>query len=559
MTSEQYRRVRLLFDEALKRPESARLLFLQAECAEDTEVLRQVESLLCAHGDAQFFLQEDQSSQRQFGRYRITEVIGRGAMGIVYGANDPAIHRQIAIKVIQLHSLGSGKDAAFLRERLFREAHMAGLLSHPGIITIFDLGEYEGQTYIVMERIWGPSLQTVLDSGVRLTHAQSLDILRQIASALDYAHVHRVVHRDVKPANILLQDGKIVKVVDFGIAKIVTAQEQSRTGFGVGTPSYMSPEQIEVGSIDGRSDQFSLAVIAFEMLTGTRPFKGDSPASVLHSIVYGDRPSAHVESSKLPVRVDGVFLRALNRRREDRYASCNEFVRSLESALGDVPPTTSVNGTQKQRIGPMRYSIAVGLVVIALFFGFLFHKPLDSVWVLLWEQPLTQEQTATIRKQQDGNVQDPHLLYDKATAELNTGRSEQALALFREAATAGDANSMVELAEIYSAGVIVNRDDTEAIRWYRKAAETGDPRGMLQLGGMYSLGVGVAQDNQAAAHWFHAAADTGNPSAMFDLGWLYERGQGIPKDLKRANELYRQAAALGNNEARRRLALGIQQ
>jgi hypothetical protein len=436
---------------------------------------------------------------------------------------------------------------------------MAGLLSHPGIVTIFDLGEYEDQTYIAMERIWGPSLQAVLDSGARLTHAQSLDILRQIASALDYAHANRVVHRDVKPANILLQDGKVVKVVDFGIAKIMSAQEQSRTGFAVGTPSYMSPEQIEAGVIDDRSDQFSLAVIAFEMLTGTRPFKGDLPASLLHSIVYGDRPSAYAENNSLPSRVDQVFFRALRRRPEERYASCAEFVAALEASLGDAHSTTSGHGSRKRRIAATRYSVAAGFMVIVLFLGVLFHKSISFLGGQPREQQSTQEPKDTTRQQQDGTTQGPHQLYDQAIAELNTGKSDQALVLFREAATAGDANSMVELAEIYSAGVIVNRDDTEATRWYRKAAEIGDPRGMLHLGGMYSLGAGVGQDYQVAAHWFKGAADAGNPSAMFDLGWLYEKGQGVPRDLKRATELYRQAAALGNDEARRRLAQGTRQ
>jgi serine/threonine-protein kinase len=527
MTPEQYQRVRLLFDEALNRPEADRVQFLQVECAEDAETLRHVERLLRAHGDAQSFLQEDQQSEKKFGRYRITETIGRGAMGIVYGAHDPAIHRQIAIKVIQLQSLAGEKDGAFLRERLFREAHMAGLLSHPGIVTIFDLGEYEGQTYIAMERIWGPSLQTVLDSGVPLTRAQCLDILHQIASALDYAHEHRVVHRDVKPANILLQDGRIVKVVDFGIAKIVAAQEQSRTGLGVGTPSYMSPEQIEVGPIDGRSDQFSLAVIAFEMLTGSRPFKGDSPASVLHSIVYGDRPSAHVENSKLPARVDGIFLRALNKRSEDRYSSCGEFVNALESALYEArAPRASGTGKRRKRVLVARL-VGACVVLVALALGALLYK---------WQTPPPPPPPPP-----DGRtISDipPRAIVD----------------LLRMAASAGDSSSMIELGDIYSSGVIADRDDAEAARWYQKAADTGNPQAMVDLGGMYSLGAGVAQDYKAAARWFQAAADAGNPSAMFDLGWLYERGQGVPKSLETAAKLYRQAAALGNDEAKRQLA-----
>ena len=526
MTPEQYQRVRLLFDEALNRPETARLPFLQMECADDTDILRQVEHLLRAHGDAQSFLQKDQQSEKKFGRYRITETIGHGAMGTVYGAHDPAIHRQIAIKVIQLHSQAGKKDGAFLRERLFREAHLAGLLSHPGIVTIFDLGEYEGQTYIAMERVWGPSLQALIDSGVRLTRAQCLDILRQIASALDYAHTHRVVHRDVKPANILLQDGKTVKVVDFGIAKIVTAQEQSRTGMGVGTPSYMSPEQIEVGTIDGRSDQFSFAAMAFEILTGSRPFKGDSPASVLHSIVYGDRPSAHVQSPTLPVRVDGVFLRALSKRSDARYTSCGEFVSALESALREAPTAGSSRAVTRRKSVIPACLVGSCLAFVALSLGGLLYK---------WQTPPPPPPLP----RDGGTISD---IPPRATADL-----------LRMAANVGDSISMIELGDIYSVGVIVDRNDAEAARWYQKAADSGNPEGMVDIGGMYSLGTGVAQDYKTAARWFQTAVDAGNPSAMFDLAWLYEKGQGVPKSLDTAVKLYRQAAALGNAEAKRRL------
>jgi serine/threonine protein kinase len=557
MTPELHQRVRRLFDEALGRPEADRLPFLEAECAEDTEVFRQVVRLLRAHDEARFFLQDDTKSKKQFGRYIITEELGRGATGVVYAADDPVIHRRVAIKVVHFDSLVGGTDAALLRERLFREARLAGLLSHPGIATIFDVGECDGRAYIAMERVWGASLQDVLSSGSQVGRAEALDMLRQTAVALDYAHEKHVVHRDVKPANILLQEGRTVKVVDFGIAKIMSTEKQSRTSFGIGTPSYMSPEQIEAGVVDGRSDQFSLAVIAFELLTGTRPFKADSPASLLHSIVYGDRPSAQAQNRALPSRVDRVFFRALQKRSENRYGSCAEFVAALASALGDAATTVPGHAARKGRLGLKRYLTGVGSIVAASLLGILLYKQPG----IFREQPRIRppvDKSASDKKSSfstsGGAAPRPQELYAKAVAELNARRFSAALALFREAANAGDASSMIELGEIYAAGVIVNRNDVEAIRWYRRAADAGDARGMLYLGGMYSLGTGVPQDYRVAARWFQAAADAGNPSAMFNLGWLYEKGQGIPKDLKRADELYRKAADLGNDQAKRRLA-----
>jgi serine/threonine protein kinase len=556
MTPELHQRVRRLFDEALERPEADRLPFLEAQCLGDAEVFRQVVRLLRAHDEARFFLQDDPKSRKQFGRYIITGELGRGAMGVVYEADDPVIHRKVAIKVIHFDSLLDRTDAASVRERLFREARLAGLLSHPGIATIFDVGECDGRAYIAMERVWGPSLHDVLCSGRPLERAQALDILRQTATALDYAHGKSIVHRDVKPANILLQDGVSVKVVDFGIAKIISAGTQSRTSFGMGTPSYMSPEQVEAGVVDGRSDQFSLAVIAFQLLTGTRPFKADSPASLLHTIVYGSRPSAHAQNRALPSRVDGVFFRALRKRPEDRYGSCAEFVAALASAVGAATAAVPGPAKWKGRTGPKRYLAGVGSIAMALLLGILLYRSVGP----LREQPRPERPVQESGHPKTGPQSSKprsalgHELYVKAAAELNGRRFSAALALFREAANAGDADSMIELGETYAAGVIVNRNDAEATRWYRRAADAGDPRGMLYLGGMYSLGTGVPQDYRVAARWFQAAADAGNPSAMFDLGWLYEKGQGVPKYLRLADELYRKAADLGNDEARRRLA-----
>jgi eukaryotic-like serine/threonine-protein kinase len=524
MTPEVYKRVRVLFDEALNLPEPARLPYLRQECAEDAEIFAHVADLLRAHRESQSFLQENEPRESQFGRYRITEVIGRGAMGIVYGAHDPAIHRQIAIKVIQLHTLTGEKDAAFLRERLYREAHLAGSLSHPGIVTIYDLGEFEGQPFIAMERVWGPSLQALLDSRRGLTPVQSLDILRQIAAALDYAHAHRVVHRDVKPSNILLQDGNSVKVVDFGIAKILSAQEQTLTGLGAGTPSYMSPEQIKAEPADGRSDQFSLAVMAFEMLAGVKPFTGDSAAAILHAIAFGDRPSAHLLNSALPAQVDSVFLRALKSRPADRYNSCGEFVLALELALSSK--TSAAVGHARPQAKALTSAQMLGL---CFAFALLI---LAALWYRL-QPPASQP---------------------LSTAKLPESPPGATVDLLRMAADAGDSNSMVDLGDMYSTAAGVSQNGDEAVRWYREAANAGNVQGMLDLGGIYMLGNGIAKDEKLAASWFQQAADLGNPSATFDLGWLYENGQGVSRNLQTAATLYRRAAALGNNEARRKLA-----
>src|SRR5580692_7060998 len=245
MSPELHGRVRSLFDQALDRPEAERLSFVQSACTGDPEVLQAVVRLLEAHGSADSFLEDDTRPARHIGRYLVTGELGRGAMGIVYEAIDPLIGRKVAVKVIHLQAFADAGEARFLRDRLFREARSAGALSHPGIVVVFDVGQEGDLAFIAMERVEGVSLYQVLASGRKIPRAEAFDILRQAASALDYAHRNGVVHRDIKPANIMLDKGVTVKIADFGIAKITSTEHHTVTGMVMGTPSYMSPEQIE--------------------------------------------------------------------------------------------------------------------------------------------------------------------------------------------------------------------------------------------------------------------------------------------------------------------------
>src|SRR5579864_2579710 len=188
-------------------------------------------------------------------------------MGIVYKAQDPAIGRTIAIKSIRLQDLTDETERARLRERLFREAQSAGMLSHPGIVTIYDIAEEGGMAYIFMEFVNGPPLERMLKHEQTPDKETLLSIFRQTAAALDYAHKKGIVHRDIKPANIMIHEDGTAKVTDFGVAKILS-QSMTVAGTMMGTPSYMSPEQIQSGAISGKADQFSLAVIVYETFTG---------------------------------------------------------------------------------------------------------------------------------------------------------------------------------------------------------------------------------------------------------------------------------------------------
>jgi serine/threonine protein kinase len=269
------------------------------------------------------------------GRYRIVGELGRGAMGVVYHATDPSIGRSVAIKTIRIRDINDTQQRDKLRERLFREARSAGVLSHPNIVTIYDMDEADGLAYIAMAYVNGPTLEKILTSITPLSGAKMLRILRQTASGLDYAHGRGIVHRDVKPANIMTDEDGAVKITDFGIAKITAASNMTDTRTVVGTPNYMSPEQVQGLAIDGRSDQFSLAVIAYEILTGERPFNGEHLSTVVYKIVADQPAEAQRLNSTLTPQINEVLRRGLAKKPEDRYPSCSNFVGALEMACAE--------------------------------------------------------------------------------------------------------------------------------------------------------------------------------------------------------------------------------
>ncbi len=269
------------------------------------------------------------------GRYRIIGELGSGAMGVVYHAIDPAIGRSVAIKTIRIRDINDTQQREKLRERLFREARSAGVLSHPNIVTIYDMDESDGLAYIAMAYVNGPTLEKILASEAPLSGANMLRILRQAALGLDYAHGRGIVHRDVKPANIMTDEDGAVKITDFGIAKITAVTSMTETRTVVGTPNYMSPEQVQGLTVDGRSDQFSLAVIAYEILTGERPFQGEHLSTVVYKIVAEQPPDAHRINGTLTPQIHDVLLRGLSKKPEERYPTCSNFVGALEMACAE--------------------------------------------------------------------------------------------------------------------------------------------------------------------------------------------------------------------------------
>ncbi len=265
------------------------------------------------------------------GRYRIERELGRGAMGAVYLGRDPKIGRQVAIKTMALSREFAGDELVEARERFFREAETAGRLQHPDIVTIFDAGEDQELAYIAMEYLKGDNLEAYTQAPKLLPVATVLNVVARIADALAYAHSQGVVHRDIKPANVMVDlSSDAVKVTDFGIARVADSA-RTRTGMVLGTPSFMSPEQMAGRRVDGRSDLYSVGVLLFQLLTGRLPHRSDSMATLMHQIANEPAPDVRSLRPDLPEGLARVVALALEKRPEARYPSGQQLAADLRA------------------------------------------------------------------------------------------------------------------------------------------------------------------------------------------------------------------------------------
>ena len=274
----------------------------------------------------------DGSPPPTLGRYKVLKELGRGAMGVVYLGKDPTIQRFVAIKTMRLDHIDNAEKLQEVKARFFREAESTGRLSHPNIVTIFDAGEEHDLGYIAMEVLEGRTLKDCSRKPNLLPLDKLIPILATVAEALDYAHQQGVVHRDIKPANIMVAKDQTVKVMDFGIAKMASSSK-TQTDMVLGTPTYMSPEQIAGKKVDGRSDIFSLGVVFYELLSGRPPFTADNLSALLFAIAHHPHPSMNAIRPDLPPAVLEVLDRALQKDPALRIRRAGEFAQALRACL----------------------------------------------------------------------------------------------------------------------------------------------------------------------------------------------------------------------------------
>lgn len=323
----------------------------------------------------------------KIGKYEIREMLGKGAMGVVYKALDPDIGREVAIKTIRF-DLSSSAEQEELMGRFIREAQAAGKIHHANIVTIYEVGREKDLTYIVMQYIKGKSLQQMVAEKRKLSTQEINDIVIPLCEALDYAHRHGVVHRDMKPANILIDEEGKPYVVDFGVARVETST-LTQTGTTVGTPSYMSPEQIMGKKVDNRADIFSLGVILYELATGQRPFSGENISTIMYKIVNEEPPHVTDVERSLPNEYEKIIEKALAKDPNDRFSSCAQFASFLKGEPRDEDATIAYDASLAKSVAGKKTKgkkkgLALGLSFLALVIigavagYYLLIKPKDT-------------------------------------------------------------------------------------------------------------------------------------------------------------------------------------
>lgn len=291
-----------------------------------------------------------QPTPKTIGRYEIIELVGRGGMGVLYRARDAVLERNVAVKMMLL-DFTTDQTA---RDRFQREARAVARLQHRNVVTIHELGEVEGTPYIVMEFLSGKDLDAMLKGDVKMSLAQKLDVVIQLCDGLGYAHEQGIVHRDVKPGNVRVLEDGTVKILDFGIAKFAQSSV-TQSGMIMGTPSYMAPEQIMGKPVDGRADLFSVGVLMYELLSGHKPFTGESPTTVVYQIIHVEPPPVNASVPELPDSLHEIVSRALQKNPEDRYSRASEMASDLQMVkmMIDLPLKTEGDTGPLQTIGPL--------------------------------------------------------------------------------------------------------------------------------------------------------------------------------------------------------------
>ena len=523
--------------------------------------------------------------------FEVGELVGRGGFAEVFLVRDLRLKRDLAAKVLSPELVVNEQ----MVQRFRREAEAIAALRHPSIVPIYDIGESGGIAYIVMPLIKGDTLRKVLDTEGRLPMAEVRRILGDVAGALQIAHAAGLVHRDIKPENIMLEGPRRqVLVMDFGIAKALDPESTGMTSSGliVGTPHYMSPEQASGDAVDGRSDQYSLAVLGYRMVTGEHPFEADTVRAVLYKQVFENPPPAREKFPEVPQVLSDALHRGMAKDPRDRFATIEEFataisvedtaeyeartaaakavVKASAKSIGKAP-APAVPGAparpKKRRTGPLLGAVFTLLAAIAVFAVTRPAGPPAAVDSTAVAQPDSAAPVAAVSPMDDaaagsptGGTRDrertPPAGSDRparvaptpagpatCTEAIAASAWSAAVGLCGSEAEQGKVTAMVALATLHESGRGVPADPAAAAEWYRKAAEAGSVPASFQLARMYESGSGVEQSPADALTLYQQAARRGHAPAMRSLARFYEQGIAVRRDDSEAANWYRRAVA----------------
>jgi serine/threonine-protein kinase len=526
--------------------------------------------------------------QKTIGQYEIGELLGEGGIGRVHAAFDTVLQREVAMKSLRPEVLS---DANFV-ERFRAEATSLARLNHPNITTIYSLIPDGNNLYMVMELVRGHTLDEIIkERNAPIAVRESLAITAQAADGLAYAHSMGVIHRDIKPSNLMIAENGVLKIMDFGIARMRGSQRLTRSGSIVGTLAYMSPEQLRGEEGDESCDLYSLAIVLYEMLTGAPPFSATSEYDLMQAQI-NQRPDRLIPRVPgLDRKVENALMTALSKKPAQRFPSTRAFSEALgASALRMDAPKILHNDTRLLetpavpiQVAPARHSLwdrlmdmpgavvpgwhrlspdlkaaalggGVALIVGLTAVGVIFH-PLSSsapptVAAVKAAAPATRAPAAAIAAAPAAKASAVPAMPGGAAASL--GSLDDIVA----AANRGEVAAQNALGVKYASGDGLPRDDTKAVEWYRKAAQQGFAKSQANLGDMYLSGRGgLDKDYNQALSWYLKAAQQDFPDAQYRLGYMYDKGFGTDKDVQRAVKLYRAAASAGYPDAENLLGI----
>ena len=462
---------------------------------------------------------------QKIGKYEIRGLVGKGAMGVVYNAIDPALGRAVAIKTLSLSALSGSPHEAELKLRFLREARSAGMLQHPNIITVHELFEDGGTAYLVMELLEGASLSSLLRRKKELTLGERLSILDQIAAGLSEAHAHRIIHRDLKPSNVFVLKNGVVKVLDFGVAKMGEG-ELTKAGTVFGTVEYMAPEQVRGASVNARADIFSLGVVAYEVLSGRNPFRAETLAASVFKILSDNPERLASDSAGIPPAIDAIVFRALAKAEMERFQSLSELRTALQKeaeSAGIVlkPPALSekdivisresadaAGASLEPRISQWSHVAAQADLLeeiyqrgVAAFNAGSFAECVEKMSQVLDEVPVHAMSLHYLAMSEEN-------LRRERLSERERREATGLLTAMRDAHRKGEAAAVIEKANLLLA---LDKESLEA-RWYRRNAEAR----------LRAVSVGVGSKERAAAG--RAVAGTLSREGAKSFGYVPAKG-----------------------------------